>query len=561
MASHEDFRDHLAEALRDPNPSSFLELVSGVAAAALPRTDPTMPAKIEPKVPINEFAVSMVTADEPVTNAVLRVWAEMLGDDMLRRRVINSVSKHGHPEWLDDIAQLAPTRVTSLGDVYGEQRTYFVELTMPSHTFTISCAMLRLGAPMLEDVYAIPSSLDQVLDVIQGKGSLDVVRIDHTLAESAADLRDAQQMTDHTVPPIETDSWPMTRPLLEWALRLMPESGAPSREYSDSENQVKIDKFLREFSSSTWGKALTREQADHVPTLLSLHINYATGDLTRWGPMFVESLLCHLYPHKVMADSDFLMLLPTVLQQVVEFAHGEAALAPVHTSVTLRAISEYTPHYFDLIDELLDEDLDSELDDLFDGYSRGDALAQIVRDRISGIYTVVGGQTAFDQLTTTPLPDTPMDFSSVPEDVTQVVRNILAHVERVGETLFDDAELLSAARRLLTRIATEAPAIFRRRTKPETAAAAICWISAKNNDWFSTEKGTPRTVKRLQETFGVGSVQQRAETMMRGIGVEDANVVWDFGLGDVSLLTSTRRAELIALEAHLRGMLSDEPAH
>jgi hypothetical protein len=107
-----------------------------------------------------------------------------------------------------------------------------------------------------------------------------------------------------------------------------------------------------------------------------------------------------------------------------------------------------------------------------------------------------------------------------------------------------DIEHRTACRRLLTDVAAADPRIFRRRSKDETAAAAIVWMVTKANDSLEPYHGG-LTAKRLLGWFGVtGSVSQRAETMLRALGLPPRK---DTGVRLVTprYLTADARAYLV----------------
>jgi hypothetical protein len=116
-----------------------------------------------------------------------------------------------------------------------------------------------------------------------------------------------------------------------------------------------------------------------------------------------------------------------------------------------------------------------------------------------------------------------------------------------------DGEHRTACRRLLARVATGEPAIFRRRARSETGAAAICWLVGNANDSF--DPGYSRLmVKDLVAHFGLsGTPSQRALTMLRAIGIEHG-YVGDHSLGSPEYLVAAQRQRIIEQrERHLEG--------
>jgi hypothetical protein len=126
---------------------------------------------------------------------------------------------------------------------------------------------------------------------------------------------------------------------------------------------------------------------------------------------------------------------------------------------------------------------------------------------------------------------------------------VLRLVDRCCDSLLD-TEFRTAARRLLARVAAAEPDRLVR-GRPETAAAAVCWIAGRANRVF--EGGRP-SVKELLAFFGVGAntPTQRGNPMLRALGVQPGPFQ-EINLGSPAFLTSARRRELIDARERLDG--------
>ena len=78
-----------------------------------------------------------------------------------------------------------------------------------------------------------------------------------------------------------------------------------------------------------------------------------------------------------------------------------------------------------------------------------------------------------------PLPDEAFAWLGIAEDIRAVVAETLTLCDGFCDEMAG-VELRTACRRLLARAA--GTGVFRRRARPVTAAAAICWIVVKDND-------------------------------------------------------------------------------
>lgn len=176
----------------------------------------------------------------------------------------------------------------------------------------------------------------------------------------------------------------------------------------------------------------------------------------------------------------------------------------------------------------------------FDYNAPKDYLERLITD-------AVGGVEAMASLDEAPLPDEPLSLDGVPTDIRDRVAAISTAADALAIELFSP-ELRTAARRILTRIASGDPAIFRRRPSDEGAVAALLWIAGSANQAFGISGGRT-TVSALQQRIGVTSHPgPRARPMLRALGVEypeDWSV--NASLGDPSLLTSQRRAALLRI--------------
>ena len=125
---------------------------------------------------------------------------------------------------------------------------------------------------------------------------------------------------------------------------------------------------------------------------------------------------------------------------------------------------------------------------------------------------------------------------------------MLALTDRCCDELLD-TEYRTACRRFLARAAADVPETFHRRGRPAITAAAVCWIIAKANKRFDSDR--PRNqlrVKDLVRHFGTsqGSVSQRGQSMPDAMGFYH-DPYGPMELHSPNYLTSAYRAEIIAL--------------
>jgi len=127
---------------------------------------------------------------------------------------------------------------------------------------------------------------------------------------------------------------------------------------------------------------------------------------------------------------------------------------------------------------------------------------------LESLRRAVGGDEALDNLHDDPLPDEPFNWEGIAEDVQARVGEVLERCDRACDEMLD-VEYRTACRRLLALVATGDPNVFRRKGRPDTAAAAVCWAIGKANDLFTWSDGRLQ-VTDLMTHFGVqGGVSQR----------------------------------------------------
>ena len=366
-----------------------------------------------------------------------------------------------------------------------------------------------------------------------------------SLADARARIADAVEVGARTWPPVESEDWPASRPLLEWILRSMPTGGTgfDRPEWPEEEIERLADRFL----ASPYGRAFAGS-ADRsiVDDLLWYRTGYGYGDPLRWSGAAVEILLLDWYPRKIVAELELLLRMPAVLRAFIRFAHAEAGLDESLTADTLRAVDGFEPEYRDAVGrprrqgpEALLERM-GVLDPLADDSDGLLDFADLERFQRSMLAEMVGGEQQLDRLTAEPLPDEPFDDHGIPDQIAGRVAETLALVDRCCDELLD-TEHRTAVRRLLHDVAIADPRGFDGRSKPRTAAAGLCWMVGRANE--SVGYGDLQT-QELMAWFGLKTAPvARAESIRRALGLDPLS--WPASLGSARYLTGERRAALV----------------
>jgi hypothetical protein len=181
-----------------------------------------------------------------------------------------------------------PTRVLIVEHVLGDGDQYLPGIELPDgRPLTASIYVDHNLGTLVKDAFAIPT--DPSTAVENRRGEFDP-------ADVRARLTAAIDHGARTYPPLESDTWPSSRPLVEWMIGFLPEGGSDySRpEWTAEQPQQPAARFL----ASPFAAELTvdddlRELLDDV---LWFGTDFGPGDPLRWSPVNMEILLADWIP-------------------------------------------------------------------------------------------------------------------------------------------------------------------------------------------------------------------------------------------------------------------------
>lgn len=523
------------------------------------------------------------------TTGLLTAFAELCGEDLMAAQIRQELDRRTHPlpGWLTRLDEARPLdRAIALIDPLGDGDNVMIATRLADGRELTAVVYIEhnLGG-LVKDAFVVPEALDAVVAHMRRLSEdPDVTFADLAPADARARITDAIRIAAMTVPPFETETWPGSRRLIEWMVAKLPEGGVGYEipEWTEQQKQALADRFFASEHATGISGPVQRDALDH---LLWFGTSFSTGDALHWSPISVEILLLDWIPRKIADSPARLAVVPEVLRAFVRFCHAERGIRPRLTDTVLDVIGEYEPLYLDAISSprlqgpaallarmgALDPEAEDEF--LFDpddplaweddeDLSDEEYLADLAEIMLAHLRRVVGGDAALNELDDAPLPDEPFEWDAVPVDVHERVREVLALTDACCDDLLDE-QYRTAIRRLLADVAAGDPAIFRRRSRTETAAAALCYIAGCANalfgaSLFRTSIAMPKLtyVKDLYAYFGLSpsfSAGQRAEPMLRAIGV-DPYLQDRSELGRVRYLTGQRRAELVELRDRYRNL-------
>jgi Domain of unknown function (DUF6398) len=557
----------VAAALAEDQPLMLLSLVSSLLSALEPQCANPFERTTSPGLPTrDELARTFLDVNMLETSALLTVIAEFSGDDILRRRARREIveRRHALPGWLTDLGRTSVEGVVEMVHVLGDGDNIIIGLRMPDGSaLSIVIYIDHNMGTLVKDSFVIPESLEELIErmrVAAGEGP-DTTWAELPPADARVRIRNAIEQWAITFPLVESESWPACRPLVEWAIGMLPAGGTGYRRPRWSTERLR--KLTERFFTSPFGIGLNdAEHRSLFESLLWFGTDYGPGDPMRWSPVAVEILLANWIPRKIAADAAYLAKAPDLLRAFIRFCHHERGIRAGLTTDTLAAVDVYEPGYLQAITSPQPQG-PAALLAAMGAVQPGDPwpaaeleppnVDDIMLDSLRG---AVGGEEALATLDETPLPDEPFVWDLIPGDIRERVSEVLGLLDQCCDERLD-VEYRTACRRLLSRAAAADPEIFRRRGRTATAAGAICWIIGKANDVFTAAL----RVKDLMSFFEISpaSVSQRSEPFLRAIGIDPHDRYWGMDLGSPDYLVSARRAQIITLRDLYRDM-ADQPA-
>jgi len=532
--------------LDDRHPLAFLAHTSGLWTVL---TDTRVDAG-EQLSPV-DFVQSLIEVAARETTALLACLRHFAGDPLLVLRIDRELARRAHrlPTWLESLGEVAVVRLARQTEPYQDGDQYWFELGWPDGTaLSVGVLVDSNWGYAFKDLLLIPERVAVVESVLATHpDDTDGMTFEPiSPADARAQVAEAVARSDMMFPPHSTESWPQARPLLDWVLGLLPEGGTgfPHHDLEEPAREALVARFL----ASPDGEGLAPGAGETADTLVWF-AGFNCGDPLRWSPTKIEFLLLDWWHRKVVQSEDDDRELPRILRAFVRWSGQQKGLPARFVDQNLAAIDELEPAFLADIGtprrntavELarmvagfsgdVDDD-DHDEDDHLTG-----SLLAILADQ-------VGGWDVLDELDTTPLPDEPLDIDEVDPDILPAVRaaSLALDTEVDNRGLPDAAELRTAGRRLVRRLALADPAAWRRKASPASTACAIAYLLYDVNQLLRSTV----PVKELVASFGLKSAPQSRIDVFRRAAFGDVRE------GDASLMTGANRQKVIDLRDRWR---------
>jgi hypothetical protein len=176
---------------------------------------------------------SFLEVDVPESTALLAALAELAPDAEARARARAEVVRRSDvlPAWVTGLQTAEPYRAVLVSHVRGMAENVILGVRVPPrHEITVSVYIDHDEGTVVTDCVALPARLaDVVVTLSSVIAELGTRFDDIDPADARGRITRAVDNGAAAYPPVETEDWPLFRPLVEWVARLIA-SGGPTGE-------------------------------------------------------------------------------------------------------------------------------------------------------------------------------------------------------------------------------------------------------------------------------------------------------------------------------------------
>ncbi len=485
--------------LTAPTPFDLMVHASGFVEIATERPMDRLGPELGERVDGPEFLGSLIDSGWPELTVFGKAMATLLPDSAVVRRLRAPALPLGAPAWASTMDAIEVTGTFVQAEPLGDGENMWVSVRWPdgSEATAIMFVDHNMGT-LLKDAFLVPAGADDVIAMMRDVSDdvIDLAPIDE--AELRARVMWSIERGEFTVPVLESETWPMCRPLVKWIVGHLPAGGRgwEFEEWTQSEREELIDDFM----VSPFARRCplpTGRVASIVDHFIWHGCDFGSGDPLRWSPVVVELVLADWFPRKIYGlAQDEVDAVPAILEQFVTYAHHRRGIDTRATGETLSAIVVWEDDFFDAMADQpprgsfattlarraigLDPDepaVDAHDDNallraVLGDQGSGDYMDRVTDELEQRVIDLVGGRDAYDTLDDEPLGDVAFDWSVVPADMAELTADTLALLDRWSIEHFD-TEVRSIARVTLAAVVTCDRSVFKRSARTDVLAAAI----------------------------------------------------------------------------------------
>jgi hypothetical protein len=303
---------------------------------------------------LEDLASTFLAVPRYESSALLAALAGLADDEFLRLRVRGEIAERGHelPEWLVALdAATAVDRAVLITEPLDDGYQVLIGATLRGgHDLTAVVFIDNNRNSAVTSAFVVPRPLaDTAAEMQELAEDPDLTFGDLSPADARVHITEAIDEGDQFHPPLTSDTWPATRPLLEWMTSLLPSggSGRPVAEWSDA----KLDELADRFLTSSFGEAWRgRDMRSLVDEIFGIASTLASGDPARISPTGAEIVLLDV-ARIVAAGHAEIDDAPAVLRDVIRFGHAERGLPADVTDEAVGVVDEFEAAYRERVDE------------------------------------------------------------------------------------------------------------------------------------------------------------------------------------------------------------------
>lgn len=291
----------------------------------------------------------------PGGGVLLAALAEVHDDGLLRQRCRDALATWPHllPRWMARLADVQPQRAVRVMHVLCDSEYVLVGLRIGEQDVTVIVFLDHSRLSEVADASFHPEPVEDVLAAMKQRlDPRDFAVTDVDVADANARILRGLRFS-MWLPIAATETWPDTRPLLQWLTRRLPDSGD---RYPESFSEaVDRDELFDRFFASPAGRPF---DDPYCRRLLSEAADCGHGGLMRWSGSRVEGLLDprELDGFDVLSPAQF--ELPRLLTAYIPWAHAQVGVREALTARTLAAIDRFGLAYQEAVLQLREDEED-----------------------------------------------------------------------------------------------------------------------------------------------------------------------------------------------------------
>lgn len=549
----------LRRRLRSTDPWEFLAFVSTIVSVS------DTGEHEEASAALTGLVESFVGVDLAETTAALKVLSVLVTDPDLLQAISAELAHRSQPMplWLRGIDEVRVSGAALMTEDTGAGDDVVIGIDWPGGgQGSFLTYVDHISGTVVKDAFPSPMSLDETVRRMQSMAAdeEDVEIDDLELDEARGLIEEALEMGDSLEIDLQSDTWPSCRPILEWLLRTMPEPTDMPRRAPElalaaramSERMDLIHAFVDSPAAEAIGLELTDQGEDDFALTLVAGADALLGvdEFTDWNPDRIERLLLQGFPVTALVDDGIARRLPEVLEAFAVWCLRQDNAPDKAVTAVRRAVQQAGPEYVSIATSREAQNLRYAIN----SYARRVGTSQVAMPILAADRDIdweewllefrgreVGGVEVLMELDVAPLPDEPFDWSVVPDDIEDVVREIVTLVDDFADRSFG-VEYRTACRRFLAAVIAGDSSIFRRHAKTAGSAAVVAWLVGRSNGLVG-QGGGGMLAGELWAQFGVKGASSRADAFRHAVGVDTYEL--REALGRPEWLVSDRRKALV----------------